>query len=106
MSDYHARNRDMSHLPIERLAALADESPSTTEALHLASCAECARERATFRSLADLAGSESARIGQPLTTWESIKPVLVADGVIDTGRGLPFRAQRMRRPWLQAAAAV
>jgi hypothetical protein len=96
----------MSHLPIERLAALADEPPSTTEALHLASCAECARERATFRSLADLAGSESARIGQPLTTWESIKPVLVADGVIDTGRGLPFRAQRMRRPWLQAAAAV
>jgi hypothetical protein len=96
----------MSHLPIERLAALADEPPSQTEAVHLAACAECARERAMFRNLADLASGESARIGQPLTTWESIKPVLVADGVIDTGRGLPFRAQRVRRPWLQAAAAV
>ena len=96
----------MSHLPIERLAALADEPPSQTEAAHLAACAECARERATFRSLADLSHGESARIGQPLTTWESIRPVLVADGVIDTGRGLPFRAQRVRRPWLQAAAAV
>ena len=96
----------MSHLPIERLAALVDEPPSQTEAAHLAACAECTRERATFRSLADLANGESARIGQPLTTWESIKPVLVAAGVIDTGRGLPFRAQRVRRPWLQAAAAV
>ena len=96
----------MSHLPIERLAALADEPPSATEAAHLASCAECARERAMFRSLADLASTESTRIGQPLTKWESIKPVLVADGVIDTGRGLPFRAQHLRRPWLQAAAAV
>jgi hypothetical protein len=106
MSDYNARKQNMSHLPIERLAALADEMPSTSEMAHLASCAECARERATFRNLAELASSESARIGQPLTTWESIKPVLVADGVIDTGRGLPFRAQRVRRPWLQAAAAV
>ena len=55
----------MSHLPIERLAALADEPPSQTEAVHLAACAECARERAMFRSLADLANGESARIGQP-----------------------------------------
>jgi len=106
MSDYSARKTNMSHLPIERLAALADEPPSQTEAAHLAVCAECTRERAMFRNLADLANGESARIGQPLTTWESIKPVLVADGVIDTGRGLPFRAQRVRRPWLQAAAAV
>src|SRR5215213_10160171 len=101
MSEYNARTTNMSHLPIERLAALADEMPSATEMAHLASCAECARERATFRNLAELASSESARIGQPLTTWESIKPVLIADGVIDTGRGLPFRAQRVRRPWLQ-----
>jgi hypothetical protein len=64
------------------------------------------RAPATFRSLTDLANAEATRIGQPLTKWESIKPVLIADGVIDTGRGLPFRAQRVRRPWLQAAAAV
>jgi hypothetical protein len=96
----------MSHLPIERLAALADESPSAEEMTHLASCAECARERATFKSLANLATTESTRIGTPLTTWESIRPALVADGVIDEGRGLLFRSRQVRRPWMQAAAAV
>jgi hypothetical protein len=96
----------MSHLPTERLAALVDETPSTEEMLHLASCAECARERAAFRNLAELATSESARIGAPITAWESLRPALVADGVIDRGRGLELRASRVRRPWLQAAAAV
>lgn len=96
----------MSHLPSERLAALVDESPTAAELAHLASCAECARERAGFRSLADLAMTESTRIGAPLTRWETLAPVLVADGVIDNGRGLPFRKHRVRRPWLQAAAAV
>lgn len=96
----------MSHLPTERLAALVDESPSAEEMLHLASCAECARERAAFRNLAELATTESARIGAPLTTWESLRPALVADGVIDRGRGLELRARRVGRPWMQAAAAV
>ncbi|HEY4307188.1 MAG TPA: hypothetical protein VGM82_22145 [Gemmatimonadaceae bacterium] len=96
----------MSHLPTERLAALVDESPSAEEMLHLASCAECARERAAFRNLAELATTESARIGAPLTTWQSLRPALVADGVIDRGRGLELRARRVGRPWMQAAAAV
>lgn len=96
----------MSHLPTERLAALVDESPSAEEMLHLASCAECARERAVLRNLAELATTESARIGVPLTTWESLRPALLADGVIDRGRGLELRARRVARPWLQAAAAV
>ena len=96
----------MSHLPTERLAALVDESPSTEEMLHLASCAECARERAALRNLAELATTESARLGVPLTTWESLRPALIADGVIARGRGLELRARRVARPWLQAAAAV
>ena len=96
----------MSHLPTERLAAFVDETPSADEQAHLASCAECARERALFRSLAGLATSESARIGAPLTTWESLRPALVADGVIDEGRGLLLRSRQVRRPWMQAAAAV
>lgn len=96
----------MSHLPTERLAALVDETPSAEEMLHLASCAECARERAAFRNLAELATAESARIGAPITTWESLRPALIADGVIDRGRGLDLRARHVRRPWLQAAAAV
>jgi hypothetical protein len=106
MRDYNARIPNMSHLPSERLAALVDEAPSATELAHLSSCAECARERAMFRGLADLAAAGSARIGEPLTKWESLAPVLIADGVIDTGRGVPFRSRSVRRPWLQAAAAV
>jgi hypothetical protein len=96
----------MSHLPTERLAAFVDETPSHEELAHLAACAECARERAMFQSLADLAMSEPARIGSPLTSWESLRPALVADGVIDQGRGLRLRARQVSRPWMQAAAAV
>ena len=96
----------MLHLSSERLAALVDESPTPAELVHLTGCAECTRERAMFRNLASLASSESSRIGQPLTRWESIAPVLAADGVIDNGRGLQLRARSVRRPWLQAAAAV
>ncbi|MDB4877020.1 MAG: hypothetical protein JWM41_3466 [Gemmatimonadetes bacterium] len=96
----------MSHLPSERLAAFVDEPPSMAESLHLATCAECARERAMYQSLAELATAESARIGTPLTSWEKLAPVLAADGVIDRGRGLQFRTGQMRRPWLQAAAAL
>lgn len=94
------------HLPTERFAALVDESPTPAELVHLASCAECTRERATFRRLADLAASESTRIGSPLTRWESLVPALVADGVIDDGRVVRLGSRRAPRPWLQAAAAV
>jgi hypothetical protein len=96
----------MSHLPSERLAALVDEMPSAEEMLHLASCAECARERAALRNLAELASTESARIGTPLTSWDSLRPALIADGVIDRGRGLELRARRATRPWMQIAAAA
>ena len=96
----------MSHLPTERLAALVDESPTAEELSHLASCAECARERAALGGLAELASAESARIGTPLTNWESLRPALMADGVIDNGRSFQPRARQVRRPWLQAAAAV
>lgn len=98
----------MSHLPTERLAALVDEGPTAEEVAHLANCAECARERAIFRTLADLSSSESARIGSPLTRWEKLAPALVADGVIDDGSHHIGRGIRrgVRRPWLQAAAAA
>jgi len=96
----------MLHLSTERLAALADESPTPAELAHLVGCTECAKERAAFRNLAGLSASESKRIGAPLTSWQSIAPVLVAEGVIDNGRGLRLRARQVRRPWLQAAAAV
>lgn len=100
----------MSHLSTDRLAALADESPTATELAHLSSCVECARERAAFQALAELAAGESARIGTPLTNWETLGPALVADRIIDDGSTVrTFAEQRTRRasrPWLQAAAAV
>src|SRR4051794_27107739 len=97
----------MLHLSTERLATLVDESPTPAELAHLTSCADCTRERAMYRNLADLAASESNRIGAPLTRWESLAPALVADGVIDDGRILRLGVRRdTRRRWLQAAAAV
>jgi hypothetical protein len=103
---------NVSHLSIERLAALSDESPTAAELAHLATCADCARERAVFQNLLELASAESARLGAPLTSWERLSPALVADGVIDAGRALPTLVRksrlpsRSRAPWLQAAAAV
>jgi hypothetical protein len=106
MWDYNARTENMSHLPTERLAALVDEMPTAAELAHLSSCDGCARERAVFRTLAEMAVTESTRIGSPLTKWETLAPVLVSDGVIDTGRGSPVRRRSVRRPWVQAAAAL
>ena len=98
---------DISHLPDERLAALFDDPPTSAELAHLASCERCAAERAAYRSLRELANAEGARIGAPLTDWESLAPALRADGVIDTGE---WRVARRARPftgvWSQAAAAL
>src|SRR5262245_33332781 len=107
--------QDMSHLPIERLAPLVDEPPSSVELAHLAACAECARERAAFGTLRAMASAEQARIGVPITQWESLAPVLREDGVIDTGDpnrlfvSGSWRARKSRlvgRRWLQAAATI
>src|SRR5262245_60245453 len=106
MWDYNARTQNMSHLPTERLAALVDEMPTSAELAHLTSCDECARERAVFRALAEMAVMESTRIGAPITKWETLAPALVSDGVIDTGSSSPFRRRSARRPWVQAAAAL
>ena len=96
----------MSHLSPERLAALADDPPSAAELAHLAGCADCTRERAAYRALDKLASGSARSIGAPLTTWESLRPSLLADGVIDSGRGLVSRTRTRRYGWFQAAAAV
>ena len=101
----------MSHLPTERLAALADDAPTTEELAHLASCELCARERANYTVLLANAGEEYSRIGAPLTSWESLRRALLDDGIIDAGRAdhvVSFGGRRrsgMRAVW-QAAAAV
>ena len=43
------------HLDPERLAALADETPTPAEAEHLAGCLVCRREREAYVALVDLA---------------------------------------------------
>jgi hypothetical protein len=96
----------MSHLSSERLAALADEAPTAAELAHLAGCAECARERAAYRNLMELAINNSATIAAPLTSWETLRPALARDGIIDGGKSAPAVTRRAGRPWLQAAAAV
>ena len=72
----------MQHLPIERLAELGDVEPSRDEAEHLASCAQCSRERAAYRRLAALAGDERSRIGAPLTDWGALRTRLAHDGLM------------------------
>lgn len=97
----------MSHLPDERLAALIDEPPTPAELAHLASCERCAAERTAQRSLHEMARGHGARIGEPLTTWESLAPALRADGIIDTGEWRVARRPRLwDSVWLQAAAAI
>jgi hypothetical protein len=97
----------MQHLPIERLAELADVEPSRDEAEHLASCPQCARERAAYRRLAGLAGVERSRIGPPLTEWSALRARLAHDGVISHDSGL-WRdvALGTGRKLRQAAAAA
>ena len=95
----------MLHLSPERLAALAEDPPTAAELAHLTGCAECTRERAAYRALGKLAGGDARQIGAPLTTWESLRPALLADGVIDSGSGR-VSSRRTRPGWFQAAAAV
>ncbi len=98
----------MSHLSIERLAALADEQPDAAEHTHLAQCADCARELEAHRSVLAMALSERESMGLPLTRWDTLSRALRADGLIV---GRPQRhAAAPSMPtsnwWLRAAAAI
>lgn len=96
----------MQHLPIERLAELADVEPSRDEAEHLASCPQCARERAAYRRLAGLAGVERSRIAPPLTEWSLLRARLAHEGVISRDKGLWRDAALGTTRWLRQAAAA
>lgn len=96
----------MQHLPIERLAELGDVEPSRDEADHLASCPQCARERAAYRRLAGLAGVERSRIGPPLTEWSLLRSRLAHDGIISRDNGLWRDIALGSSRWLRQAAAA
>lgn len=99
----------MLHLPAERLAALADDEPTTTESEHLARCAECTRERESYRCLLALSRGEGSATALPLTRWETLAPALHAEGLVSAGRtgiAIPGRRWRFGSGALRAAAAV
>jgi hypothetical protein len=100
------------HLPPERLAALADEPATVVEARHLASCDLCADEVEAYRALLALTRGERDRLGEPLTTWDTLSTALLRDKLVGNaprptlaGRpgGTPWRRLR---PVGQAAAAA
>lgn len=101
----------MSHLSIDRLAALADEQPTAVEERHLATCAECTREVNAHRALLAMAGQERDATPLPLTRWDAIAERLRAERVISTaaenqttsGRAMPLA---VRVPMQIAAALV
>ena len=93
MSDYRARNRSC------RTCLLNDSRRWSTKRRRRRSWRTSRAARSARASAPRIASSSSSprparrSIGAPLTTWESLRPVLVADGVIDRGRGfaLPRR---------------
>lgn len=101
----------MSHLSIDRLAALADEQPTDDEQSHLARCAECAREMDAHRSLFAIAGGERESMGLPLTRWDTLSERLRAEGLMNaSGRfgagGVSRFSLRNPQVALQIAAAL
>lgn len=97
----------MSHLSIERLAALADEHPTADELQHLAICAECSREREAHRTLFAIAAGEKHTMGLPLNRWDSIADGLRSEGLIsDAPRRRPTGFIASGGWGMRAAAAV
>ena len=71
----------MSHLSTDRLAAIADETPTPDEATHLAGCWDCRAEVAAYRRLARMSAMAPVP-NEPLTAWSQLGPQLRAAGLI------------------------
>jgi hypothetical protein len=96
--DTHAMHTHLSdHLSAERLAALADDELTTSEATHVTSCPQCATDLAAHRRLLALAREEGTISSVPLTRWDTLAPRLAAAGLI--------RQRALRWP-VRVAAAV
>jgi anti-sigma factor RsiW len=102
------------HISGPRLAALADERPTSEEQQHLARCPECAREVEAHRSLLSLAESERDSMGIPLTRWNTLSERLREEGLITSvDRGSvtaewasPIKSRYSTRALLRVAAAL
>ena len=105
----------MSHLSIERLAALADEQPTAAELAHLSACPPCAQEVEAHRSLLAMAGSERDTLGIPLTRWDTLAQRLRSEGLIAAEQpgsvtaewAAPVGARKLSgKAWMRFAAAI
>jgi hypothetical protein len=95
----------MSHLNPERLAELADGTPTAEESAHLASCAACAREQRAHQAVLDLARITGEHELPPLTTFEVLAEQLRLEGRIWSGE--PARSRFTSGAWwMRAAAAI
>jgi len=97
----------MSHLPIERLAELADGEPDATERAHLAECVMCSTELAAYQRLVSAASDERRRIAPPLTNWRALRVPLREEGLIITQEHQIAQHRRaVVRGWMWRAAAA
>ena len=97
----------MSHLPIERLAELADGEPDATERAHLAECVMCSSELAAYERLVAAASDERRRIAPPLTNWRALRVPLREEGLIITQEHQIAQHRRsVVRGWMRRAAAA
>jgi hypothetical protein len=86
------------HLSAERLAALADDELTTSEAAHVAECPSCVDEISAHRRFLRATREEARIPSVPLTRWETLAPQLAAAGLI--------RRRASRWPARIAAALV
>jgi hypothetical protein len=98
----------MQHLPIERLAELADGEPTVTEKQHLVECAMCAAERVAYHRVVAMASDERRRIAPPISTWSMLSEELREQGLITTREQATARKQFIDRAtviaWRTAAS--
>jgi len=97
----------MPHLSTERLAALADESPTPAELAHLDGCAACRAEREAHGRLRTLAAGAWASVAPPITSWDALAERLREEGIV--AADLPAPAAKpawQRAAWRWGARAA
>ncbi|MCC7195947.1 MAG: hypothetical protein IT356_10355 [Gemmatimonadaceae bacterium] len=92
----------MSHLPPERLAALADDTPTPIEAAHITTCLECTADLAAHRRLQRAAAEASATAVAPSYGFDALLPRLRGQGITQA----PSRRAAVRRWTVRVAAAL
>jgi hypothetical protein len=90
----------MSHLDPERLAALADDTPTPIESAHITTCDACSAELVAQRRLGRMAAAAGPLTDGPLSNFEALVPRLKAEGLIARA---DRRAMLIR--WTMRAAA-